>query len=250
MKIYPLIVSIFFAATPTIFSDKSKAKSIIPDTNKSIELSAEGDKKRYFYDDHKSAIEDYTESLKFNSKNTYALFSRAYSKSELKDYEGAVEDLNQLLAIDPSNGTALYNRARANANLKRNISAIKDYSKAISKKIELQHSYFNRGILKELIGDAKGACDDWGKGIEKGNSNKRAKNVFAENCLPSNFARFELKTKNNLIMKRARERNLAGDRRGACEDYQLAKSNGYVAPKKYKLFYKVITDPYCFLRTL
>ena len=248
MKIYPLIVSIFFAATPTIFSDKSKAKSIIPDTNKSIELSAEGDKKRYFYDDHKSAIEDYTESLKFNSKNTYALFSRAYSKSELKDYQGAVEDLNQLLAIDPNNGPALYNRARANANLKRNISAIKDYSKAISKEIELKHSYFNRGILKEKIGDAKGACRDWGKSIEYGN--KRAKNVFAENCLPSNFARFELNTKNKLIMSRAIDRNLAGDRRGACEDYQLAKSNGYVAPKKYKLFYKVITDPYCFLRTL
>ena len=248
MKIYPLIVSIFFAATPTIFSDKSKAKSIIPDTNKSIELSAEGDKKRYFYDDHKSAIEDYTESLKFNSKNTYALFSRAYSKSELKDYQGAVEDLNQLLAIDPSNGPALYNRARANANLRRNISAIKDYSKAISKEIELKYSYFNRGILKELIGDAKGACTDWGKGIEKGN--KRAKNVFAENCLPSNFANFEVKTKNKLIMKRAREKNLAGDRRGACEDYQLAKSNGYVPPKEYKLCFKMITDPYCFLKTI
>ena len=51
-------------------------------------------------------------------------------------------------------------------------------------------------------------------------------------------------------MRRARERNLSGDRRGACEDYQLAKNNGYVPPKEYKLFYKVITDPYCFLRTL
>tara|TARA_A100001035_G_scaffold63125_1_gene47853 strand:- start:218 stop:586 length:369 start_codon:yes stop_codon:yes gene_type:complete len=120
MKIYPLIVSIVLTATPTIFSDKSKAKSIIPDIRKSIELSVEGDKKIHFYDDHKSAIEDYTKSLKFNSKNTYALFNRAYSKSELKDFEGAVKDLNQLLAIDPSNGPALYNRARANANLKRN----------------------------------------------------------------------------------------------------------------------------------
>ena len=248
MKVYPLIVSIFFATTPTIFSDKSKAKSIIPDTNKSIELSAEGDKKRYFYDDHKSAIEDYTESLKFNSKNTYALFSRAYSKSELKDYEGAVEDLNQLLAIDPSNGPALYNRARANANLKRNISAIKDYSKAISKEIELKYSYFNRGILKEMIGDAQGACNDWRKGIENGN--KRAKNVFAENCLASNFANFEVNTKNKLLMRRARERNLSGDRRGACEDYHLAKKNGFIPQKKHKLHYKLFTDPYCFLRTL
>ena len=70
MKIYPLIVSIVLTATPTIFSDKSKAKSIIPDIRKSIELSVEGDKKIHFYDDHKSAIEDYSESLKFNSRNT------------------------------------------------------------------------------------------------------------------------------------------------------------------------------------
>ena len=248
MKIYPLLVSIFLAATPTIFSDKSKAKSIIPDIRKSIELNVEGDKKIYFYDDHKSAIKDYTESLKLNSKNTYALFSRAYSKSELKDYEGAVKDLTHLLAIDPSNGPAIYNRARANANLKRNISAIKDYSRAISKEIELKYSYFNRGILKELIGDAKGACTDWEKGIEKGN--KRAKNVFAENCLPSNFSNYELRTKNRVIMKRARDRNLLGDRRGACEDYQLAKRNGFIPQKKYKLHYKLFTDPYCFFRTL
>ena len=58
------------------------------------------------------------------------------------------------------------------------------------------------------------------------------------------------KTKNKLLMRRARERTLSGDRRGACEDYQLAKNNGYVPPKEYKLFYKVITDPYCFFRTL
>ena len=248
MKIYPLIVSIFFAATPTIFSDKSKAKSIITNTKKSVEYNFEGDKKIYFYDDHKGAIKDYTESLKFNPKNTYALFNRANSKSELKDYEGAVNDLNLLLSIDPGNGAAVYNRARANANLRRNISAIKDYSRAISKDIELQYSFFNRAILKEMIGDAQGACNDWRKGIEKGN--KRATNVFAENCLPSNFAKFEVKTKNKLLMRRARERNLSGDRRGACEDYQLAKNNGYVPSKEYKLFYKVITDPYCFLRTL
>ena len=37
---------------------------------------------------------------------------------------------------------------------------------------------------------------------------------------------------------------------GSSTLYQLAKNNGYVPPKEYKLFYKVITDPYCFLRTL
>ncbi|GIR03778.1 MAG: hypothetical protein CM15mP13_3720 [Pseudomonadota bacterium] len=56
--------------------------------------------------------------------NTYALFNRANSKSELKDYEGAVNDLNFLLSIDPME-PVFYNRARANANLRRNISWIK-----------------------------------------------------------------------------------------------------------------------------
>ena len=93
MKIYPLLFSIFLAASPTIFSNKSKAKSITTDTKKSIEYNFEGDKKIYFYDDHKGAIKDYTESLKFNPRNTYALFNRANSKSELKDHEG--ETVNQ-----------------------------------------------------------------------------------------------------------------------------------------------------------
>ena len=248
MKIYPLVVSIFLALIPTTFSDKSKAKSIITDTKKSVEYNFEGDKKIYFYDDHKGAIKDYTESLKFNPRNTYSLFNRANSKSELGDYEGAVNDLNLLLSIDPGNGSATYNRARFNANLRRNIKAIKDYSRAISKEVELQYSYFNRGILKEMIGDSQGACNDWRKGIENGN--KRAKNVFAENCLASNFANFEVNTKNKFLMRRARERNLSGDRRGACEDYHLAKKNGFIPQKKHKLHYKFFTDPYCFLRTL
>ena len=59
MKIYPLVASIVLTATPTIFSDKSKAKSILPDLRKSIELSVEGDKKIHFYDDHKSAMRLY-----------------------------------------------------------------------------------------------------------------------------------------------------------------------------------------------
>ena len=248
MKIYPLVVSIFLALIPTTLSNKSKAKSIITDTKKSVEYSYEGDKKIYFYNDNRGAIRDYTESLKFNPRNTYSLFNRANSKSELGDYEGAVNDLNLLLSIDPGNGSAMYNRARFNANLRRNITAIKDYSRAISKEVELQYSYFNRGILNELIGDAQGACNDWRKGIENGN--KRAKNVFAENCLASNFANFEVNTKNKLLMRRARERNLSGDRRGACEDYHLAKKNGFIPQKKYKLHYKLFTDPYCFLRTL
>ena len=51
-------------------------------------------------------------------------------------------------------------------------------------------------------------------------------------------------------MNRAREKYALGDGRGSCEDYQLAKSNGYIPPKKHRLFYKVFTNPYCFFRTL
>ena len=48
MKIYPLIVSIFFAATPTIFSDESKAKNIIPNIRGTFDLVfIDADKENY-----------------------------------------------------------------------------------------------------------------------------------------------------------------------------------------------------------
>ena len=142
----------------------------------------------------------------------------------------------------------LHNLSLLNFYTKNFEEGIEITSKLISKNFQLLNTYTNRGLYKEKLGDAKGACADYRKGSENGS--EAATLRVKESCEPNVFKAFEKKTKNNLIMNRAREKYALGDDRGSCEDYQLAKSNGYIPPKKHRLFYKVFTDPYCFFRTI
>ena len=252
MKIYHLLISGTLAIVPYSFSQKLEAKNIsvnIDPIDRSNTLEEEGTKKWRTKDNH-GAIKDYTEALKLNPKNADALFGRAYSKWELKDYEGAHADYHKILKMDSPDIHiyTLHNLSLLNFDTKNFEEGIEVTTKLISKNFQLLNTYTNRGLYKEKLGDAKGACADYRKGSENGS--EAATLRVKESCEPNVFKAFEKKTKNNLIMNRAREKYALGDGRGSCEDYQLAKSNGYIPPKKHKLFYKVFTDPYCFFRTI
>ena len=252
MKLYPLLIAFTLGITPYKISQKVEAKNIsvnIDPIAKSNKLMEEGLTKWRANDNH-GAIKDYTESLKLNPKNVDALFSRAFSRWELKDYMGAHADYNKILKIEPDkvNLYTLHNLSLLNFDTRKFKEGIEVTTKLISQNFQLNNSYTNRGLYKENLGDAKGACADYRKGSENGND--RASLRVKESCEPNVFKAFEKKTKNNMIMNRAREKYALGDGRGSCEDYKLAKSNGYIPPKKHKLFYKVFTDPYCFFRTI
>ena len=252
MKINPLLIAFTLAIAPYTFSQKIKAKNISVNINpidKSIGLEEEGLKKLHLKDNH-GAIKDYTEALKLNPKNVDALFGRAYSKWELKDYEGAHSDFNKILKTEPDkiHLYTLHNLSLLNFETKNFKEGIEVTTKLISQNFQLLNSYTNRGLYKEKLGDAKGACDDYRKGSENGNDIATLR--VKESCETNVFEAFEKKTKNNMLMNRAREKYALGDGKGSCEDYQLAKSNGYIPPKKHRLFYKVFTNPYCYFKTL
>ncbi len=252
MKINHYLIACSFAIAPYTFLQKLEAKNIsvnIDPIEQSNKLEEEGVKKWRTKDNH-GAIKDYTEALKFNPKNVGALFGRAYSKWELKDYEGAHSDFNKILKTEPDkiHLYTLHNLSLLNFETKNFEEGVEVTTKLISQNFQLNNSYTNRGLYKENLGDAKGACADYRKGSENGN--EIASLRVKESCEPNVFKAFEKKTKNNMIMNRARKKYALGDGKGSCEDYQLAKSNGYVPPKKHKLFYKVFTDPYCFFRTI
>ncbi len=214
--------------------------------NRSIESLNEGHKKVDFYDDHKGAIENFTEAIKQNPKNIYAFFSRAYSRNMIQDIPGAWDDLNIVLEIDPSLGVAYYNRAIINAKLGHKFSSIRDYSKAINKNIELKHAYAGRGILKSNIGDIKGACNDWQKASE--NNNDIATSWVQKYCVPNISKEFQDKVNTKVFIANARRKYFAGEIKEACNYYELAKINGYKATNlKWKLKLKFITDPICFI---
>jgi len=252
MKINPLLIAFSLAIAPYTLSQKLKAKNIsvnIDPIDRSNKLEEEGAKKLRAKDNH-GAIKDYTEALKLNPKNIGALFGRGYSKWELKDYKGAHADFNKILKIEPDkiHLHTLHNLSLLNFDTRKFREGIEVTTKLISQNFQLPNSYANRGLYKENIGDAKGACADYRKSIENGNDKLTLR--VKESCEPNVFKAFEKKTKNKMFMNRAREKYALGDGRGSCEDYQLAKSNGYIPPKKHRLFYKVFTENYCFFKTI
>ena len=126
------------------------------------------------------ASKKFSEALKTNPKNKFALLLRAYSKKELKDYKSALKDLNTILKIDSEYNAAVALRAWVNIKLQNYPEAIDDYSKLIAYDLMLKDSYGNRGFLKEIMNDNKGACSDWKKGGELGN--EKASSAFKNHC--------------------------------------------------------------------
>ena len=59
---------------------------------------------------------------------------RAYAKADLQDYQGALADFDKAIEIDPLD----------------------------------ELNYSSRGLLKDMIGDLRGACADWRKAEELG----------------------------------------------------------------------------------
>ena len=214
--------------------------------NRSIDSLNEGHKKVDFYDDHKGAIENFTEAIKQNPKNLYAFFSRAYSRNMIQDIPGAWNDLNIVLEIDPSLGVAYYNRAIINAKLGHKFSSIRDYSRAINKNVELKNAYAARGILKSNIGDIKGACLDWKKASK--NNNEKATSWVQKYCLPNISKEFQKKVNTKVFMANARRKYFNGEIKEACNYYEQAKMNGYKANNfRDKLKLMIITNPMCFV---
>ena len=58
--------------------------------------------------------------------------------------------------------------------------AITDYTKAIGLDPEDSYAYYFRGLAKDVLGYSNGACSDWEKSAELGDTD--AAKLVAENC--------------------------------------------------------------------
>ena len=173
MKIYPLLIACSLVITTYTISKEAKAHW-------------------QFYKDKESDDNElninWREIIKINSKNLksnknyqLSLLVRAFAKGKIKNYRSALKDINKLIKMDSKyNNLAILYRAWFHINLRNYSEAMDNYSSLIENNEYLKDSYSNRGFIKDIFHDQKGACSDWKIGGELGN--EIALSAFKNHC--------------------------------------------------------------------
>ena len=173
MKIYPLLIAFSLGITSYTFLPKAKAHKQFNNVNISSnqELNV----------NYRKIIKNSSKELRVDKTNKKALLTRAYARGKMTNFKGALKDLNTLIKMDSDfNDSAIFLRGWIHINLKNYSFAMDDYSRSIENNVFLKTSYSNRGFIKDILRDQKGACSDWEKGGELGN--EKASSAFKNHC--------------------------------------------------------------------
>ena len=153
MKIYPLLIACTLAIATNTIADKAKAHNQFNEVNISSDQELNVN--------YREIIKTFSQELRVDKTNKKALLTRAYAKGKMKFFKSALKDLNFLIKMDSDfNDSAIFLRGWIHTNLKNYSDAIDDYSRSIKNNVFLKTSYANRGFIKDILGDQKGACSD------------------------------------------------------------------------------------------
>jgi tetratricopeptide (TPR) repeat protein len=93
--------------------------------------------------------------------------NRSVIRLRVRDFNGAVADCDQSIQRWPQLSEPYVNRGAALINMDRPQEALTDLDKAITMGLEKVHlAYYNRGLAKEKLNDARGAYADYRKALE------------------------------------------------------------------------------------
>ena len=121
---------------------------------------------KYYDEDFKGAIDDFTKAIALDSNFVEAYFSRGYAKNNLKDYKGAIADFSKSILLDPWNVNNYLMRAKIRDVVLDYKEAINDYTKGIELYPKSHSLYLQRGLLKRKTNDYEGAISDFTKSLE------------------------------------------------------------------------------------
>ncbi len=134
------------------------------------------------------AIDTYTEVLKSNPTNMYALAGRGDAWAEKKEYVKALADYDQGLLVYPTTAQLYYRRGYCWQEYAKQgewyrsdrlTNALADYSKAIDLAPDQINSYVNRAFINSMSGRYKQALDDYDKILKLDPENKKAQKARA-----------------------------------------------------------------------
>ena len=115
------------------------------------------------------AIADYNASIKMDSINADAYFSRADSKSELGDYHGAIKDYTSSIRLKKKSlEIVFFNRSLAYYELNEFEKCIADLNSAISIVPNNGYYYYIKGNVFYVMGKDEEACKLFSKSGELG----------------------------------------------------------------------------------
>ena len=169
----------------------------------------------YHKGDHYAAISYYSKAIKMNPNEPAYWNNRGLSKNLIGDLYGALNDFQRAVIVDKNYDEAFGNLCAVNIDLEDYYGAISACNKAIKLSLKERH-FSNRGnakrlledyegairdfdkaieidpknyrplllrsMIKELMGDIKGACIDAKKSVSLGNNDEQDNNWIKENC--------------------------------------------------------------------
>ena len=91
---------------------------------------------------------------------------QATDKFNKNDYRGAIADYNQALKINPNLAQAYYNRGVVRDVLGDKQSAIADYNQALKINPNFDRAYYNRGVVRHILGDKQSAIADYNQALK------------------------------------------------------------------------------------
>ncbi len=100
------------------------------------------------------AINDFSDSLRLNSKDVEAYNNRCWARTVIGDLQAALKDCNEALRLRPSFVDALDSRGLLNLKSGQTKNAIADFDAALKINPRLTSSLYGRGLAKQRNGAA------------------------------------------------------------------------------------------------
>ena len=112
------------------------------------------------------AISKYNAVLETDSKNTNALYNRAYLEFLIGDVDSAIKDYDTLISIQPNNKEYFLNRGYLYHIINKREEALKNYDEALKIDPNYAFAYNNRGVALSELGRNDESLSAYNRAIE------------------------------------------------------------------------------------
>ena len=115
-----------------------------------------------------SAISDFTDCIRLQMKDQNIIYYRGLANYGARDFDHAILDLSQYVKIESNFAEAYFNLALCYKQKRDYQKAIQFFTETINKNPLHEIAYFERGLLKDKVGDKEGYGNDLKKAMEMG----------------------------------------------------------------------------------